>query len=90
MTCRGQKRGRVVSDVGYPSGSAGQALGSEMGLVTVSPHGAVSPPWAEWGCAEGPGGHWAYSCSCHMLQVKVITPGWIPLVTKPVSVDSHS
>lgn len=33
---------------------------------------------------------WVYSCCCHMLQVKVIMLGWIPLITNLVSVDSHS
>lgn len=67
------------------------AAAVEMGeAFRVSPDRAASPSQAERGCAEGPGGAWFYSWSCHMLQVKVIMLGWIVLITKLVSVNSHS
>lgn len=54
-------------------GSSSSGDGGEE--FTVAPDGATSPSQAERGCAQGPGGAWFYSCSCHMLQVKVIMLG---------------
>lgn len=63
------------------------STGDGAGALPVSP-GAATPAQAQ--PSRGPGGACLYSCSCHMLQVKVRMLGWIPLITQPVSVHSHS